>query len=237
MKKLLLTTALIAIATPAFAADYVVKEVTDYDNSEKPYYFEPDNLTIQPGDTVTFVNAQEDTHDVMFDVVPKALTEAMIMGPMMEKEGEKWSYTFTVPGTYHFHCHPHEANGMQGNLIVGQASAPGETKTVSHEDMEHHMDGMEMGHDHDHDHMMGHSDEMAEDNLSQGKGVLNAVDVKGHKINISHEAIPALHWPAMTMDIPVAPSIDLSHLEKGDHVTFSLELEDNAYVIEDLKKE
>lgn len=115
MKKLLLTTALIAIATPAFAADYVVKEVTDYDNSEKPYYFEPDNLTIQPGDTVTFVNAQEDTHDVMFDVVPKALTEAMIMGPMMEKEGEKWSYTFTVPGTYHFHCHPHEANGMQGN--------------------------------------------------------------------------------------------------------------------------
>lgn len=145
MKKLLLATAFITLASPAMAKDYTIKEISNPDNAEHPFYFEPDSLTIQPGDTVIFFNAQDDMHDVMFDVVPKAVTEPMIMGPMFEKEGEKWSYTFTVPGTYHFHCHPHEAGGMQGTLIVGQASAPDETKTVSHDEMEHHMEGMEMG--------------------------------------------------------------------------------------------
>lgn len=235
MKKLFLTAALITIAAPSFAADYVVKEVSDTRNTERPYYFEPDKLTIQPGDTVTFVNAQDDTHDVMFDVVPKAVTEAMIMGPIMEKEGQKWAYTFTVPGTYHFHCHPHEANGMQGTFIVGQESSPGETKTVSHEGMEHYMDGMEMTHDHNH--MDMHSGDKMEHKLAQGKGVLNSIDVEGHKINISHDPIPELKWPSMTMEIPVAVSIDLSDLKEGDAVTFSLELEDGTYVIEDLKKE
>lgn len=141
MKKLLLTTALVMLATPALAKEYTIKEISD-PAGDKPYYFEPDHLTIQPGDTVTFIDAQDDTHDIMFDVVPKAVTEAMIMGPMQEKEGSKWSYTFTVPGTYHFHCHPHEALGMQGDLIVGEASKPGETKTVDHDEMEKEMGDM-----------------------------------------------------------------------------------------------
>lgn len=154
MKKLLLTTALVMLTTPALAKDYTVREISDPGNTEKPYYFEPDSLTIQPGDTVTFINAQEDTHDVMFDAVPIAVTEPMIMSPMLEAEGAKWSYTFTVPGSYHFHCHPHEANGMKGTLIVGQESAEGDTKTIDHEKMEHHMEGMEMGTEHErmHDH-------------------------------------------------------------------------------------
>ena len=64
MKKLLLTTALTMLAMPALAKEYTVKEVSD-PAGDKPYYFSPDQLTIQPGDTVTFVNAQEDMHDVM----------------------------------------------------------------------------------------------------------------------------------------------------------------------------
>lgn len=153
MKRLVLTAALVMLATPALATEYTIREVSD-PAGEKPYYFEPDSLTIQPGDTVTFVNAQEDTHDVMFDTVPKAVTEAMIMGPKQEKEGDKWSYTFTVPGTYRFHCHSHQGSGMEGSLTVGQASAPDDTKTVDHDAMEgmHHMDmeGMDMK---DMDHM------------------------------------------------------------------------------------
>lgn len=142
MKKLLLTTALVFLATPAFAKEYTIKEISD-PAGDKPYYFEPSELTIQPGDTVTFVNAQEDFHDVMFVTVPKSV-DAMIMSPMLEKEGEKWSYTFNTPGTYGFHCHPHEGAGMKGILIVGQASAPGDTKNVDHDAM---MGGMEdMGH-------------------------------------------------------------------------------------------
>ncbi|MFA7275547.1 MAG: plastocyanin/azurin family copper-binding protein [Pseudobdellovibrionaceae bacterium] len=130
MTKFLLTTALILMAAPVWAADYTIKEVSDLEG-DKPYYFDPSELVIQPGDTVTFVNAQDDTHDVMFVTVPKTV-EGMIMSSTFEKEGEKWSYTFTEPGTYNFHCHPHEAAGMKGTITVGKASAPEQLKIVSH---------------------------------------------------------------------------------------------------------
>ena len=64
MKKLLLTTALMLAATPAFAAEHIIKEVTD-DNAKKQNFFSPDKLTIQPGDTVIFENAQDAPHEVM----------------------------------------------------------------------------------------------------------------------------------------------------------------------------
>ena len=103
------------LATPAIAEEYIVKEISD-PTGPKPYYFEPSKLKIKSGDTVTFINAQEDMHNVMFDVTPKKA--GIIIGPEQNKEGSKWSYTFTIPGNYHFHCHPHEALGMQGSLIV-----------------------------------------------------------------------------------------------------------------------
>ncbi|MND04771.1 plastocyanin [compost metagenome] len=61
--------------------------------------------------------------------------EGMLMSPMMEKKGEKWSYTFTVPGSYHFHCHPHEELSMQGVIVVGAASVPAETRKMEHKHM------------------------------------------------------------------------------------------------------
>ena len=144
MKKLLLTTALVMLATPAFAKNYTVKEVTNFSTPHHAYYFSPDHLTIRPGDTVTFVDAQNAEHDVMFNTVPKALKQKILMSPMLEKKGAEWSYTFTVPGTYHFHCHPHEAFGMKGTLIVGKASKPGETREIDHEEMTEHMGSMDM---------------------------------------------------------------------------------------------
>ena len=131
MKKHLLTALLIGLSTQVVAKEYVINEMSD-PKAKKPYYFFPDQLTIAPGDTVTFVNAQDDTHNVMFVSVPKG-ADAMIMSPMLTKKEEKFSYTFTVPGTYQFHCHPHEAFGMTGTLIVGTASKPGETVAVQHD--------------------------------------------------------------------------------------------------------
>ena len=32
--------------------------------------------------------------------------------------GSKFSYTFTVPGTYHYFCVPHEKAGMVGVVVV-----------------------------------------------------------------------------------------------------------------------
>ena len=156
MKKLLLTTALVALTSPALAEEYTVKMVTNLD-ADQIYYFEPNELTIQPGDTVTFVNAQEDYHNVVFNRVPKDAEN--VESPMLEEEGDSWSYTFNVAGTYGFHCHPHAGLGMIGTLIVGEPSAPEDMKEGGHgehdhgrgneEKGDHHMmqGGMMMGHD------------------------------------------------------------------------------------------
>ena len=223
MKTLLLTTALIMLAAPAFAKEYTIKEISD-PAGDKPYYFDPAELTIQPGDTVTFVNAQEDMHDVMFVNVPKGVDE-MIMSPMHEKEGEKFSYTFTLPGTYQFHCHPHEALGMKGTLIVGQASKPGETVAIDHHKMTEKAEGR-----------TGASPAAATD-LPQATGKINSIDAVAHKINVTHNPIKALGWPKMKMEFPVDKSVNLSGLKAGDSVTFTLKPRaEDDYSIVQLKK-
>lgn len=226
MKNAIFTTAsalaLTLLAAPAFAKDFTIKEVTG-DGTGKPYYFSPDKLTIQPGDTVTFVNAQEDTHDVMFVNVPKGVDE-MIMSPMMEKEGETFSYTFKVPGTYQFHCHPHEALGMKGAIIVGKPSKPGTTVA-----MDHHKMGVSS--------KTGAAPTAAAPAGNQATGKVNSVDVAGRKINITHDPIKSLGWPKMKMEFGVEQGVDLSGITAGDSVSFTLKPqgEDN-YVVSAINK-
>jgi Cu/Ag efflux protein CusF len=54
-------------------------------------------------------------------------------------------------------------------------------------------------------------------------GTVKSVDPAQHKINLSHQPITALGWPAMTMDFAVALSVDLSRIKPGSRVDFSLE--------------
>lgn len=220
MKKLLLTTALILAATPALAKEVTIKEITKEDG--KPV-FSPDKLTIQPGDTVIFENAEDNTHEVMFVNVPKGVDE-MIMSPMQEKKGDKFSYTFTVPGTYQFHCHPHEAAGMKGTLIVGQASKPGETKAMDHHKLTKKLED-------------GDAAPSAGGNLHQGVGTVNTVDASKHTVNITHDPIKSLNWPKMKMMFTVDNSVDLSGVKPGDAVSFTLKpAGKDDLVITDLKK-
>jgi Cu/Ag efflux protein CusF len=60
-------------------------------------------------------------------------------------------------------------------------------------------------------------------NDAHASGTVNSVDAAQHKINLSHNPIPAIGWPAMTMDFPVAPLVDLSRIKPGSRVNFSLE--------------
>lgn len=222
MRKLLLATAFVLLASPALAKEYTIKEVSD-PAGDKPYYFSPDKLTIQPGDTVTFVNAQEDMHEVMFINVPKEI-DGIIMSPLHEKEGEKWSYTFTVPGTYQFHCHPHEKLGMQGSLIVGEASKPGETKAMDHHKLTKKFENET-------------SAPQTAAGLPQGTGKVNTVDADKRTINITHAPIKALNWPKMKMEFSVDKSVDLSGFKAGDAVSFTLKPAGNDdYTVVTLKK-
>ena len=68
--------------------------------------------------------------------------------------------------------------------------------------------------------------------VASGKGTVNKIDVAASKVNLSHEAIPAIKWPAMTMDIPVADKKILTGIKQGQVVTFGLTKDaEKGYVI------
>jgi Cu/Ag efflux protein CusF len=60
-------------------------------------------------------------------------------------------------------------------------------------------------------------------NDAHGTGTINSVDPGQHKVNLSHNPIPEIGWPAMTMDFPIAPSVDVRALKPGTRVNFTIE--------------
>ncbi len=68
--------------------------------------------------------------------------------------------------------------------------------------------------------------------VANGKGTVNQIDAATATVNISHQAIPSIQWPAMTMDFKVADKKLLSGIKAGQAVTFGLAKEaKNGYVI------
>jgi Cu/Ag efflux protein CusF len=69
-------------------------------------------------------------------------------------------------------------------------------------------------------------------NDAHGTGTVNSVDPAQHKVNVSHNPIPEIGWPAMTMEFPVAPAVDLRALKPGTPVNFTIEKgQDGMYEI------
>ena len=63
---------------------------------------------------------------------------------------------------------------------------------------------------------------------AHGTGTVNSVDPAQHKVNLSHQPIPDIGWPAMTMDFSVAPSVDLKAIKPGTRVNFTIERGQNG---------
>ncbi len=112
----------------ATGANHDVKMVGD----DKGYRFEPAELTIKSGDAVTFTMVSGGPHNVAFDpaTVPadsKAQLDANmdqklseLSSPMLMNPNEKYTISFggVKPGVYPFHCTPHLAMGMKGQITV-----------------------------------------------------------------------------------------------------------------------
>jgi hypothetical protein len=49
--------------------------------------------------------------------------------------------------------------------------------------------------------------------------MVNSVDPRQHKVSVSHAPIPEIGWPAMTMEFPVAPSVDYAVRRRAMTVT------------------
>jgi plastocyanin len=95
------------------------------------FAYNPADITVPVGTTVTWVNQDAVGHTVtegdpnspkaanlrVFDSSGEALTgKVALIGP-----GQSWNYTFTTPGTYEYYCivHPY----MIGQITVTSASA------------------------------------------------------------------------------------------------------------------
>jgi plastocyanin len=78
--------------------------------------FEPKALTVAPGTAVTWVNDDEEPHNI---VNADPGQPRLFRSPGLDG-GEKYTFTFDKPGTYRYICsiHPH----MEGTIIV---RAPG----------------------------------------------------------------------------------------------------------------
>lgn len=76
-----------------------------------------------------------------------------------------------------------------------------------------------------HDHASMHHNmtmQVAENQMThEGHGVLKAINIRDGKVQIAHEAIAALHWPAMTMWFTLRAPLPTG-LKAGDEVRFEL---------------
>lgn len=76
----------------------------------------------------------------------------------------------------------------------------------------------------DHTNMDHSKMDMAKKTEANGKGIINSIDPEGRSINITHEPMPDLGWPEMTMDLQVTRKVDLSKTSVGDAVAFTIKL-------------
>mgnify|MGYP001350070568 CR=1 FL=1 len=69
---------------------------------------------------------------------------------------------------------------------------------------------------------------------ASGTGTITALNASNRKVTIDHGPILAIKWPAMKMEFPVAPSVDLSKIKAGDTVTFTLSGSNNSYTVQSI---
>jgi Cu/Ag efflux protein CusF len=97
-----------------------------------------------------------------------------------------------------------------GGSASGSSSGPNAVAPAEgHERSTDAGGGVQMAHE-------GHKD-------AHATGTVNSVDPAQHKLNVSHNPIPDIGWPAMTMEFAVAPSVDLQSVKPGMRVNFTIE--------------
>ena len=66
-------------------------------------------------------------------------------------------------------------------------------------------------------------------------GTVKKVDAAKRTVNLSHGPIPAVNWPAMTMDFAVSSEVDLSQVKPGQNVEFTMRGSGMNYTITQVK--
>ena len=98
------------VAAATFAARSA--PATDAEVDIDPFTFTPQHITVKAGTTVTWINEDDVPHTV-------ASSSKVFKSKALDTR-DKFSVTFTTPGTYDYFCslHPH----MTGAVVVEAAS-------------------------------------------------------------------------------------------------------------------
>ena len=75
--------------------------------------FEPNDITIDAGETVTFINNALPPHNIIVDGRADLSRESLMFSP-----GETQEIVFVDTGDFNFKCAPHEGAGMKGVVHV-----------------------------------------------------------------------------------------------------------------------
>jgi len=75
--------------------------------------FEPNEVTVSVGETVTFINGELPPHNVIF-----ASHDELSHPDLAFMSGEQFPVTFPEAGDYEFQCDPHAGAGMKGVIHV-----------------------------------------------------------------------------------------------------------------------
>lgn len=108
---------LLCLAAPAMAEMHEVRMLNRNDTG--PMAYEPDHLSIAPGDTVKFLATSKGHNAASIDgMLPEGAQ------PFKGQINEEIKVTFDSPGRYGVKCSPHFAMGMVMLIDVGEASSP-----------------------------------------------------------------------------------------------------------------
>jgi plastocyanin len=117
MRRLLKLATLSLVALLVFAPSAWAQGQEEVTVRMEDNFFDPANITVEPGTTVTWVQSGNNPHtttsyDGLWD-------SGMIEGG----SGGTFSFTFEEPGTYDYFCIPHESLGMIGSVTVTGSTA------------------------------------------------------------------------------------------------------------------
>lgn len=116
-----------AAAAPITGTTHEVKMVGD----AQGYRFDPATITAKPGDGIKFTMVSGGPHNVSFDpaTIPADVKDQLWANmpnatdgssPMLMNPNETWTLSLgnIKAGKYPFHCTPHLAMGMKGEITV-----------------------------------------------------------------------------------------------------------------------
>lgn len=118
---------LLATTTPLLVWGSLAAQAATNTVTIQNFSFSPSNFTNNVGDTVTWVQKDTVRHTTTDDPTPPLWDSGLL------SQGQGFSFTFTTPGNYTYHCTPHVSNpNMHAKFtVLGAAVVTNAAPTVS----------------------------------------------------------------------------------------------------------